>query len=226
MTNVKENLNKIFDEIKNGNNLNEPITLVGAIKMVDVDTINFAVSNGLEIVAENKVQDFRDKYQLIKGAKQHFIGRLQTNKVKYLVGNVDVIQSVDSLHLAEEISKRAQQKNVVQNIFLEINIGNDPNKGGINAESAIYFAEQIKKLPNINIIGLMSVLPICDNEDKVSKFCLQMREIYDTLLSQGFALKHLSVGMTNDYAVAIRNGSNMIRLGSAIFGKRNYGENK
>ncbi len=226
MINLQENLRKIFDEIKNGNNLGEEITLVGATKMVDVDTINLATSYGLKVVAENKVQEFRDKYLLIKDAKQHFIGRLQTNKVKYLVGNIDVIQSVDSYHLAEEISKRAKAKNIVQKIFIEINIGDDPNKAGATFDNAIDFANQIAKLSNVSIIGLMTVLPKSDNQDKLSNFCLQMRQIYDTLLLQGFALKHLSVGMTNDYKIAIQNGSNMIRLGSAIFGKRNYGENK
>ena len=226
MINVKENLHKILDEIKKGNNLGEPITLVGATKMVNVEVINYAIENGLEIVAENKVQEFRDKYLQIKGGKQHFIGRLQTNKVKFLVGNVDVIQSVDSIHLAEEISKRASLKNVVQKIFLEINIGDDPNKAGVDSENVIKFANEVSMLPNVSIIGLMSVLPKCEDENKLSNFCLQMRKIYDKLLLEGFALKYLSLGMTNDYKIAIKNGSNMIRLGSAIFGKRNYGENK
>lgn len=226
MIKVKENLDKILEEIKYGNNLGETITLVGATKMVSVDVINYAIENGLQVVAENKVQDFRDKYQLIKGAKQHFIGRLQTNKVKFLVGNVDVIQSVDSLHLAEEISKRAKFINVEQKILIEINIGNDEDKAGVTPDNAINFANNVNKLPNLKIVGIMTVLPKCNDEDKISNFCLQMRKIYDTLLSQGFALQYLSVGMTNDYKIAIKNGSNMIRLGSAIFGKRNYGENK
>ena len=115
---LKENLEKVFANISSGNNLGEQITLVGATKMVDANTINTAVQLGLKVVAENKVQEFREKHLDIVGAKQHFIGHLQTNKVKYLIGQVSLIQSVDSFKLAEEIDRQAKKKNLTQDILI------------------------------------------------------------------------------------------------------------
>ncbi len=219
---IKENLLKVLEEIKNGNNLGEPITLIGATKMVNVDEINYAISNGLKVVAENRVQEFREKTNSIIGASQHFIGHLQTNKVKYLVGKVDLIHSVDSIRLGEEISQQCVKKCIVQNILVEINIGGELSKSGFSLDNAISSVNQLKNLPNIKVVGLMAMLPKTEDESLLKKLCLQMRELYDKLKSDGLPFEFLSVGMSSDYKVAIQNGSNTIRLGTTIFGKRNY----
>ena len=216
------NLKNILELIKNGNNLGEKITLVGATKTVPIETINQAIKLGLEVVAENKVQEFREKTEQIKGGIQHFIGHLQTNKVKYLVGKVELIQSVDSIHLAEEISKIATKKNLIQNILCEINIGGEPSKSGFNEANAIENVLAVAKLNGINVCGLMAMLPHSEDLGLLEKLCKNLRKIYDELINLGLPLTTLSLGMSNDYKIAIKNGSNMIRLGSIIFGKRNY----
>lgn len=222
---LKENIESVLNEIKDGNNLGEKITLVAATKTISADVINQAVSYGIQVVAENKVQEFREKTDKIIGAEQHFIGHLQTNKVKYLVGKVKLIHSVDNLKLAEEISRVAKNRNVIQDVLLEINVGGEESKSGCRVDEAENFAEDVSKLSNINILGLMAMLPKSDDEKYIARLCLQMREIYDTLLSKGYKFKYLSVGMSADYKTAIKNGSNTIRLGTKLFGQRNYGAN-
>ncbi|MBR2384961.1 MAG: YggS family pyridoxal phosphate-dependent enzyme, partial [Clostridia bacterium] len=177
------------------------------------------------IVAENKVQEFREKTDSIIGAEQHFIGHLQTNKVKYLVGKVALIQSVDSIHLGQAISDVCVKKCVSQNILAEINIGGELSKSGFNPDNAIESVKQLSQLKGIRVVGLMAMLPHSEDQNLLKNLCLQMRSLYDNIKSEGFDFRYLSVGMSADYKIAIQNGSNMIRIGSSIFGKRNYGEN-
>lgn len=217
-----EELKNIIEEISAGNNLGEKITLVGATKNVPFETINLAVENGLKVVAENKVQEFCEKTDKIVGAEQQFIGHLQTNKVKYLVGKVTLIQSVDSLHLAEEISKFAVKRNVKQNILVEINVGGELSKSGFTPENATEAVKKLSELPNLKVMGLMTMLPKEAEIGTKEKLCLQMRAIYDILNKDGFNLSVLSMGMSKDYKIAIKCGSNMIRIGSLIFGERSY----
>ncbi len=220
---LKENLEKVLAEISLGNNFGEEITLVGATKMVDANTINTAVQLGLKVVAENKVQEFRDKHLDIVGAQQHFIGHLQTNKVKYLVGQVSLIQSVDSVKLAEEIDKQAKKKNLTQDILIEVNIGGELSKSGFTYADAFDGVVHISNtFENLSVVGLMAMLPHSDDEEYLKKLCADMRNLYEKLKQFGLPFKYLSMGMSNDYLIAIKNGSNMIRLGSQIFGKRNY----
>jgi len=216
-----ENLKQIFDEIKGGNNLGEKITLVGATKTVDVETVNLAIKEGLTVVAENKVQEFREKTEKIVGAEQQFIGHLQTNKVKYLVGKISLIQSVDSIKLAKAISDESVKKGVVQNILIEINIGGEESKSGVSPEDAIETVKAISELPNVIVKGLMAMLPESDDQKYLATLCKKVRAIYDEIKTFTPA-EYLSVGMSGDYKIAIANGSNMIRVGSKIFGKRNY----
>lgn len=220
---LKQNVEKILNQIKNGNNLGEEITLIAATKTVSPDTINQSVEYGIKVVAENKVSEFREKHALIKGASQHFIGHLQTNKVKYLVGNVSLIHSVDSIHLAQAISEQAQKKNVTQDILVQINIGKEEQKGGLYPEQAIEGVKQIASMQGLNVRGIMAMLPLSDDQLLLKNLCLKMREFFDKLKLDGLDMKYLSVGMSADYKIAIANGSNMIRLGSSIYGKRNYG---
>lgn len=223
---LKDNLEKVFKEIENGNNLGEKITLVGATKTVSVDTINQAIKLGLTIVGDNKVQEFNEKSPFIQGAEFHFIGHLQTNKVKYLVGKVKLIHSVDSLRLAQEISKCAIKKGVTQEILIEVNIGGELSKSGISPDNAIKTINEVATLQNVKVVGLMAMLPKTDDKNLLEKLCLQMRELYDTISKGSFPLKYLSMGMSGDYLTAIKNGSNMIRLGSSIFGERKYQADK
>jgi pyridoxal phosphate enzyme (YggS family) len=222
---LKQNLDKIFEQISGGNNLGEKITLCGATKMVDVSVINQAIEYGLEVVAENKVQEFNPKHEHIRGAKQHFIGHLQTNKVKYLVGKVELIHSVDSIHLAEAIDKQAKKIDVNQDILIEINVGGELSKSGFEFNN---IKEQIAFIKNnfssVSIKGLMAMLPMSEDEEYKINLCKKMRALFDELKTFGYDMQYLSMGMSGDYQIAIKNGSNMIRLGSSIFGKRNYGE--
>ena len=222
---LKDNIQKVLNQISGGNNLNEEITLVGATKTVSADIINQAIKYGLKVVAENKVQEFREKTDLIVGAEQHFIGHLQTNKVKYLVGKVALIHSVDSLHLASAIDERAKKINVVQPILAEINIGGELSKSGFNPDNAFEAVKELCAFTNLKVMGIMAMLPKTENVEEISALCLKMRKIFDTLVEQGYNLKYLSMGMSHDYEIAIKNGSNMIRLGSSLFGERNYGVN-
>ena len=223
---LKENLEKVLNEISNGNNFGEKITLIGATKTVPAETINEAISLGLKVVAENKVQEFREKTEFINSAEQHFIGHLQTNKVKYLVGKVKLIHSVDSLHLAKEIDRVAKNKNVIQDILIEVNIGNELTKSGFSFDNT---KEQTLKIAseynNIRVKGLMAMLPHSENEKLLINLTKKMRSLYDELKENGLPFSYLSIGMSNDYKIAINNGSNMIRLGRTIFGERNYGVN-
>ena len=220
---LKENITAILEQIKGGNDKGEKIYLVGATKTVCAEIINDAVSCGLEIVAENKVQEFREKTDLIKGAKQHFIGHLQTNKVKYIVGKVELIHSVDSVHLGQAIDQTCAKKGVTQDILVEINIGGELSKSGFTPENAQDAVRTLSAFKNLRVKGLMAMLPPTDDDNLKKDLCLQMRAIYDKLKSSGYDFQYLSMGMSNDYLIAIQNGSNMIRVGSGIFGKRNYG---
>ncbi len=217
------NLKNILESIKKGNNLGEKITLIGATKTVPVEVINESIKLGLEVVAENKVQEFREKTDFIdKNARQHFIGHLQTNKVKYLVGKVDLIHSVDSVHLAVEIDKQAKKINAVQDVLMEVNIGGELSKSGINPDNAIETAKEILSLDNVNLVGLMAMLPKSDDKEYLAKLTIKMRSLLDELKLINENIRFLSMGMSGDYEIAISNGSNMIRLGSYLFGKRNY----
>ena len=217
------NLKAVLEQIENGNNLGEKITLVGAIKTQSADTVNLAVENGLKVVAENRVQEFNAKYELIKGAEHHFIGHLQTNKVKYLVGKVKLIHSVDSVNLCQVIDKTAEKRAVVQDVLIEINVGGELSKSGFNPDNAEDAVKELSTLKNVRIKGLMAMLPKSDDLEYLANLCKKMRGIYDKLKESYPDFEYLSMGMSNDYKIAIANGSNVIRLGRTIFGER--GEN-
>ena len=222
---IQQNLQKVFEFIKNGNNFGEQVHLVGATKTVPVEIINKSVEYGLKIVAENKVNEFREKTQHIIGASQHFIGHLQTNKVKYLVGKVDLIHSVDSMHLAQAICDCATKRNLIQDVLVRVNIGKEEQKGGIDPDTAIQTVKDISCLKGIRVRGVMAMLPRTDDQQLLQNLCLKMREIFDILKKQLKNFDYLSLGMSADYKIAVQNGSNMIRLGSTIFGQRIYGGN-
>jgi pyridoxal phosphate enzyme (YggS family) len=217
-------LKQVIEYIKDGNNFGEQITLVGATKTMPVEDINLAIENGLKVVAENKVQEFREKTQGIVGARQQFIGHLQTNKVKYLVGKVELIQSVDSIKLGKTISDECIKRGVTQDILVEINIGGELSKSGFNPDNAVSAVNELSNLPNVKVKGLMAMLPNSQDQDYLSSLCDKARSLYDELKEKGLPFKYLSMGMSNDYLLTIKHGSNMIRLGRDIFGQRNYNQ--
>ena len=219
---LEQNLNKVFEKISRGNNLGEKITLVGATKTMPVSVINDAIALGLPVVAENRVQEFNEKHELIdKRAEQHFIGHLQTNKVKYLVGKVAIIHSVDSVRLAEEINRIAFNRGVTQDILVEINVGGELSKSGFTITDCARAVENIcSTFNNVRVKGLMAMLPRSDDKELLAELCLKMRAEFDKLKTNGYDMQYLSMGMSNDYEIAICNGSNLIRLGRTIFGDR------
>ncbi len=217
---ILDNFKSVQKEIALGNNLGEPITLVGATKTVPVEIINEAIGKGLKVVAENKAQEFNAKHEFIKGASEHFIGHLQSNKVKYLVGKVHLIHSVDSVSLAECISKTAIKREVTQDILIEVNIGGELSKSGFTPENAIEGALKVNALSNVNVKGFMAMLPNTTDEQLKVSLCKKMRKLFDELKATLPQVEFLSMGMSADYKIAIQNGSNMIRLGSTLFGQR------
>ena len=220
---IEENVKILLDEIPHFNPFGEKVTLVAAVKTQTVESINRAICAGIRDIGDNHVQEFKDKYDFIQGAPiRHFIGHLQTNKVKYLIGKVDLYHSVDRLNLAEEISKRSQNANVVSNVLVQINIGNEETKSGFELAEATDACRAIAAMPNIVIKGLMAMLPNIDDETELRRLATLMREKYDELKKMYADFTYLSMGMSGDWKLCIDCGSNMIRLGTAIFGARNY----
>ena len=217
---VCENLKRIKDEISGGNNLGEKITLLGATKYVEVEKINAAIDAGLTDVGENHAQEFRDKFSLYAPVKKHFIGTLQKNKLKYVVGKADVIDSVSSTDLASAIDEYAKKIGGVQNVMLEINAGDEINKTGIPLEEAKPLYNAIVGLKNLKLVGVMAMLPISRDEGLLASAAQRVRDFYDEIREKTPTVETLSVGMSGDYKIAIKNGSNEIRIGRAIFGQR------
>ncbi len=205
------------------------IVLCAATKMNDASRVREAIAAGLRCCGENRVQELTQKLSenAYEGADIHFIGHLQTNKVKQVVGKVSLIQSVDSLRLLEAISKEAVRQGIVQDILLEINVGGEESKSGFEACQVHAVLQNLSQFPNIRVRGLMAIPPICQNPGDNDKFFQEIcnlsvditRKKYDNV-SMGI----LSMGMSDDYASAIACGSTMIRVGTAIFGARNYAQ--
>lgn len=220
---IEENVKKLFEELPEKNPFGEPITVVAAVKMQDVSAINSAIDAGISEIGDNHVQEFRDKYAEISGnPRRHFIGHLQTNKIKYLLGRCDLYQSVDRLPLAEELSKKSAAAGVTSEILLQVNAGNEETKGGFSFEEIGGAYLEIMKMPALKIVGLMAMLPFTDDEELLRTLAKKMRAVYDKLKSQDDNFKYLSMGMSGDWKLCIECGSNMIRVGTTIFGARNY----
>jgi pyridoxal phosphate enzyme (YggS family) len=215
---IKENLSNIFKEIEKGNNFGEKVTLVGATKFVSVENINEAIENGLADIGENKAQEFRDKFDQVLPVNYHFFGRLQSNKIKYLIGKVYLIHSVDSLSLLEEINKQSLNKNLTTNVLLELNLGEE-QKGGFCIDNIGEILTKLYLFTNIKVLGFMAMLPDSEDTEILTSLAKKVRKVYDDF-KEIYGFKYLSMGMSNDYKLCIENGSNMIRVGSKIFGKR------
>ena len=216
---ISENLQAILNEISLGNDRGEKITLVGATKFVPVEIINEAISLGLTDIGENRAQEFKDKFPLVLPVNYHFIGTLQTNKIKYLIGKTSLIESVSRYELIDEISRHSVNKNVTTNVLIQVNIGNEENKHGYTLDEVNSAVSYASSMPNLKVLGLMAMLPESDDQDLLASLFDIMRSKYDEL-KDVYNFKYLSMGMSGDYKLAIKHGSNMIRVGSAIFGKR------
>ena len=203
------------------------ITLCAASKMNDANNVRLAIAGGVDCCGENRVQELTQKLseQAYDGVPVHFIGHLQTNKVKQVVGKVDLIQSVDSVRLLNAIQAEAAKQGIRQRILLEVNIGNEDSKSGFYADEIFEICEKMSDYPNICMVGLMAIPPICQNSGEKRKFFQEMFNLsvditakkYDNVL-----VEILSMGMSGDFREAIACGSTMIRVGTAIFGPRNY----
>ena len=205
----------------------DDIIFLAATKTVDAPVINHAISLGLRYIGENRVQELLSKYDDydLEHASLQFIGHLQTNKVRQIVGKVDLIQSVDSEKLAREISRCSQKLGVTTDILLEVNIGREENQSGVLPEKLPELIDRVKDIPAVKVRGLMTIPPICENAQENRKFFDNMRHIFLDIGSKNIdniSMDILSMGMSDDYEEAIRCGATMVRVGSALFGARYY----
>lgn len=230
MSDIKENLSDvekiISDEcIKAGRDRQE-VTLIAVSKTKPVEMLQEAYDYGCRDFGENKVQELLDKYEAMpKDIKWHMIGHLQRNKVKYIVDKVYMIHSVDSIRLAEEISKEAVKKEVKVNILVEVNVAEEETKFGTTCEEAIQLVKDIAKLPNICIKGLMTIAPYVDDAEENRQYFKKLNKLAVDIEQQNIdniSMKTLSMGMTGDYPVAISEGATYVRVGTGIFGIRHY----
>ena len=220
---IENNVKNLLKNLTLTNPFGERVTLVAAVKLQSPKDINAAIAAGITDIGDNHVQEFRDKFDEIRGEpKRHFIGRLQTNKVKYLVGKVDLYHSVDRLNLAQVLSEKSKKAEVISNVLLQVNIGNEESKGGFSLDETDAVYAIIRALPAIKVTGLMAMLPDTDDKKLLYSLAEKMRQKYDYFRERDENFTHLSMGMSGDYELCISAGSNMIRLGTAIFGNRNY----
>lgn len=222
---IRENYLKIQDEVCDAMaaaNRTDKVRVMAVTKTVAAEKINFVIGLGIDLLGENRVQEFLDKRGEYSPAEIHFIGGLQTNKVKYIIDKVSMIHSVDSMRLAEEIDRRAGQHGIVMDILTEINIGEEETKGGISAENAEDFCAEIAELKNVRLRGLMTIPPPGCSESCFAR----MQELFERLKRcndrENAPFDTLSMGMSGDFAAAIKYGATIVRIGSRLFGYRKY----
>lgn len=219
---IKENIAAAAE--KTGRNFSD-ITLLAATKTVPSEVINYAIGAGITHIGENRVQEFLSKEnEITNNVHKHFIGHLQTNKVKDIVGKVELIQSVDSIRLAKIIAQQSVKMGIVTEILAEVNIGEEESKSGFTAESIVDAAAELSEIEGIRLAGLMAIPPICDDSQKNIQYFDKMYKLFIDIKGKKIDnnIRILSMGMSDDYETAIMCGANMVRLGTALFGKRNY----
>ena len=224
--NLKEVEAKIEAACKRAGRDRSEVTLIAVSKTKPDEMLEEAYGIGIREFGENKVQEMMDKYEVMpKDIHWHMIGHLQRNKVKYLMGKAALIHSVDSLRLAEEISAQSVKHEVTTDILIEVNIAGEETKFGTDREEAIALVEAAAKLPNIHICGLMTIAPFVENSEDNRKYFQQIRQLSVDIKEKNIDnvdMRILSMGMTGDYEVAIEEGATMVRVGTGIFGARNY----
>ena len=231
LTDIKYNYDfineKIAEAAMKAGKTSEDITFLSATKTVEPEYINYAISLGLSYIGENKVQELLSKYDQynLENCSLQFIGHLQSNKVRQIVGKVDLIQSIDSMKLAKEVSKCSLKNNITSDILVEVNIGKEENKSGVMPEMLEELVEEISTLPAVNVKGLMTIPPICEKKDEIRRYFEKMNRLFLDISSKkldNVSMDILSMGMSSDYYEAILEGANMVRIGSALFGNRIY----
>ncbi|MBQ8868496.1 MAG: YggS family pyridoxal phosphate-dependent enzyme [Oscillospiraceae bacterium] len=227
---VLENLKVIRDRVaaaaeKSGRSA-EDVRIMAVTKTVAPELVNVAINNGISLLGENRVQEYLDKRDsYVQGTETHFIGHLQTNKVKYIIDKVSMIQSVDSVKLAKEISKNAVKNNLTMDVLVEINIGDEDSKSGIEADVTEDLIREIAELEAIRVKGIMSIPPICEKKEQSLNYFSRLRQIFVDISAKNIDnvyMEYLSMGMSQDFEAAIEMGANIVRIGSALFGQRQY----
>ena len=230
-SNIEHNLNVIRENIelaaRKSGRTSDDIKLMAVTKTVEPIFINHAIDCGIDLIGENKVQEFLSKEEFLKldNCKAHLIGHLQTNKVRQIVGKVEMIESVDSIKLAREISKQSEKIGICTDCLIEVNIGEEESKTGIKYDEVMKLIEEIISLPSIKIRGLMSIPPICENVSELCKYFEKMTQLFIDIKAENIDnidMSVLSMGMSGDYKEAIACGANLVRVGSSIFGPRMY----
>lgn len=231
LTDIKYNYDfineKIAEAAMKAGKTRDDITFLSATKTVEPEYINYAISLGLSYIGENKVQELLSKYDQynLENCSLQFIGHLQSNKVRQIVGKVDLIQSIDSMKLAKEVSKCSLKNNITSDILVEVNVGKEENKSGVMPEMLEKLVEEISTLPAVNVKGLMTIPPICEKKDEIRRYFEKMNRLFLDISSKkldNVSMDVLSMGMSSDYYEAILEGANMVRIGSALFGNRIY----
>lgn len=230
MQKIKDNIITISQDIRDicmrTSKDPDSITIIAVTKTIDPDRINYAIGCGIQNIGENKVQEIMAKYENIKeNVNWHLIGHLQTNKVKYIIDKVALIHSVDSISLAQEIGRRAEKVGIEKDILVQVNVAQEETKYGIDYSEIDSFVEQLSQVAGIKVKGLMTIAPYYEDIELVRPVFRRLKEKYDILAKANVPnveMKYLSMGMTNDYKLAIEEGSNMVRIGTGIFGARNY----
>ncbi|MGI6677540.1 MAG: YggS family pyridoxal phosphate-dependent enzyme [Dehalobacterium sp.] len=228
MSQIAMAVNRIKDEIKAAQKRSlygaKDVLLLAVTKNVDVERMKEAIESGISVFGENRVQEIEKKYdQIPTKVSWHLIGHLQRNKVKYIINKVSLIHSLDSISLAEEINKRAQQIEKIMPVLVQVNVADETTKFGVSLDQAIPFIQEIKELPNLKISGLMTIGPLVEDVEKVRPIFRQLRELRDQIREMnlpGVSMDYLSMGMSNDYLIAVEEGANIVRIGSGIFGPR------
>lgn len=229
MSSISENLNEIRTKIgaaaRKSNRNASDITLIAVTKTYSPDMINEAIDNGVTDIGENKVQEIVEKYDSVKPVRWHLIGHLQTNKVKYIIDKVHMIHSVDSIRLMDEIERQAQKHNVAMNILIQVNISGEESKFGINPDELEEMLIHAGELKYVKVCGLMTILPKIDTDISLRLHFVNIKRIFIDICNKKYDnvdMQYMSMGMSGDYEMAIEEGSNMVRIGRAIFGERNY----
>lgn len=230
---LKENLEYVESQIREAcersGRAREEVTLIAVSKTKPVSVLKEAYDLGVRVFGENKVQELADKYEALpKDIRWHMIGHLQRNKVKYIIDKVELIHSVDSLRLAETIEKEAAKHNITANILIEVNVAKEDSKFGLMPEELNEFVFEVAKFPHIQVQGLMTIAPFVDDPEENRGIFQRLRKLSVDIAAKNvdnITMRILSMGMTNDYTVAVEEGAAMVRVGTGIFGARDYTNN-
>lgn len=221
MTIIEENIKK---SLKKANRTDDKVDIIAVTKTVGVESIKEAIKLGLKDIGENRPQELIKKYDVISNnANYHMIGHLQSNKVKYIIDKVSLIHSLDRISLAKELNKRAKINDIIVDALIQVNIAEEKSKFGLKVDDVIRFIEKVLEFDNIRIKGLMTIAPFAKDPEEIRWVFRDLRKLSETIDNRGYnniEMNILSMGMTNDYKVAIEEGSNMIRIGTGLFGER------